>query len=151
MKQQAKIKIISGIILFILISIPGILQAVEWTNVLYQAPLDIILPNNYTNENIHFPVLYLLHGRNQSYSVWQEHSVLAAQMELTNRDFIVVLPDSGGNSWYQRINKVQYFRTDLPTFIEQNFRASKIRGIGGLSMGGYGAYHLSGQSDDIYV
>jgi len=151
MKQQQKNKVICGIILFTLICISGILKAADWTNLLYQAPFDMILPNNYTNENLRFPVLYLLHGRNQSYSVWQEHSVLAMQMELTNRDFIIVLPDSGGNSWYQRINKIQYFRTDLPTFIEQNFRASKIRGIGGLSMGGYGAFHLSGQSDDVYV
>jgi len=115
-------------------------------------PFGIILPNNYTNESLRFPVIYLLHGRNQDYSVWEYHSVLAAQMALTNnRDFIVVLPDSGGNSWYQQSYRVQYYRTDLPTLIEQNFRASKLRGIGGLSMGGYGAFHISGQSDAIYV
>jgi len=151
MKKQKKYKFISGIILFILISIPGTLQAAEWTNVIYQAPFDMILPNNYTNEAMRFPVLYLLHGRNQDYSVWQNNSVLAAQMEQSNRNFIVVLPSSGGNSWYQSANKVKYFRTDLPTFIEQNFRASKIRGIGGLSMGGYGAFHISGQSDAVYI
>lgn len=151
MIKRIKIKIIAGLILIGLTNSPKTVLASEWTNVIYQAPFDIVLPNNYTNENLRFPVLYLLHGRNQNYSVWRNYSVLAAEMEKTNRNFIVVLPDSGGNSWYQKLDKIQYFRTDLPTYIEQNFRASKIRGIGGLSMGGYGAFHLSWQSDTVYV
>ena len=146
-----KKKIIHIIIIISIFGFAGKVIAIEWTNLVYEAPLGVVLPDSYTNETLRFPVLYLLHGRNQDYSVWQNDSDLAAQMELTNRNFIVVLPSSGGNSWYQSANEVQYFRTDLPTFIEQNFRASKLRGIGGLSMGGYGSFHISGQSDTVYV
>ncbi len=146
-----KNKLIAGIITAVIIVFAGNVQAIEWTNFVYQAPFDIVLPDNYTNKALRFPVLYLLHGRNQDYNVWQYHSVLATQMDQTNRNFIVVLPSSGGNSWYQSVDKVNYFRSELPAFIEQNFRASKLRGIGGLSMGGYGAFHISGQSDTVYV
>ena len=117
----------------------------------YQRPFALILPNNYTNKTLRFPVLYLLHGREQDYSVWQRESVLLTQMNQPNREFIVVLPDSGGNSWYQSAEQINYFRTDLPTYIEQNYRATKVRGIDGLSMGGYGAFHIAGQSDAVYV
>ena len=125
--------------------------APEYIHDSYQRPFSLILPNSYTNKALKFPVLYLLHGREQDYSVWQRESVLLTQMNQPNREFIVVLPDAGGNTWYQDAAQVNYFRTDLPTYIEQNYRASKIRGIDGLSMGGYGAFHISGQSDAVYV
>ena len=146
-----KKKIILGLAIVFIFGFTKNVQAIEWTNIVYQAPLDIILPDNYTNKDLRFPVLYLLHGRNQDYDVWYYNSILDEQMKLANRDFIVVMPSSGGNSWYQNAAKLNYFRSDLPAFIEQNFRASKLRGIGGISMGGYGAFHISGQSDTVYI
>ena len=145
-----KTKIIIGFFIFFgVVKYAG--AEIQWLHDSYQGPVDIILPNNYTNKALRFPVLYLLHGREQDYSVWENNSVLATQMRQPNREFIVVMPDSGGNSWYQSAEKITYFRTDLPTYIEQNYRATKVRGIDGLSMGGYGAFHIAGQSDSVYV
>ena len=56
-----------------------------------------LLPENYENrEQEHFPVLYMLHGLSQNYTVWP---MLGIPQATAGLDLIVVMPD-GGNAWY---------------------------------------------------
>ena len=57
---------------------------------------DIVFPTGYWETEDHYPVLYLLHGYMQNYTVWGRN--LAAAFYARNiNDLILVLPD-GGNS-----------------------------------------------------
>lgn len=114
-----------------------------------------LLPPSYdTAKARRFPVLYFLHGLggneqllvnsggwNLVEDLWQEDRI---------REFLIVTPD-GDTSFYintsdghQRYEDF-FFREFLP-FIERNYRIKsgrRFRGIGGVSMGGYGALHLA--------
>ncbi len=100
---------------------------------------DIILPDSYTNGQ-HFPVLYLLPGRTTRYYTWRNNLDLLHGM--TGKTFIAVMADTR-DTWY--MNKwALYICRDLPAHIENKWRAQNIRGITGISMGGYGAFYLAG-------
>ncbi|MDP6650878.1 MAG: alpha/beta hydrolase-fold protein, partial [Gammaproteobacteria bacterium] len=59
---------------------------------------DIVLPSDYHTSERRYPVLYLLHGYMQNYTVWGRN--LAGAFYARNLDeLILVLPD-GGNSWF---------------------------------------------------
>ncbi|HEV2488957.1 MAG TPA: alpha/beta hydrolase-fold protein [Candidatus Acidoferrales bacterium] len=114
-----------------------------------------LLPPSYdTAKARRFPVLYFLHGLggdeqllvnsggwNLVEDLWQEDRI---------REFLIVTPD-GDTSFYinsrdghQRYEDF-FFREFLP-FIERDYRIKpgrRFRGIGGVSMGGYGALHLA--------
>lgn len=114
-----------------------------------------LLPPSYdTAKQRVFPVLYFLHGLggdeqllvnsggwNLVEDLWQQDRI---------REFLIVTPD-GDTSFYinsrgghQRYEDF-FFREFLP-FIERNYRIKAgrhFRGIGGVSMGGYGALHLA--------
>lgn len=100
---------------------------------------DIILPDMYTNGQ-YFPVLYMLPGRTTRYYTWRGNLDLVNA--LTGKTFIAVMADTQ-DTWY--MNKwALYVCRDLPSHIEKRWRASNIRGITGISMGGYGAFYLAG-------
>ncbi|MCX7846616.1 MAG: alpha/beta hydrolase-fold protein [bacterium] len=100
---------------------------------------DIILPDTYTNDQ-YFPVLYLLPGRNARYYTWRGNLDLLTFMQ--GKTFIAVVADTR-NTWYMGA-WAQYICRDLPAHIEKKWRASNIRGIAGISMGGYGAFYVAG-------
>ncbi len=102
---------------------------------------DIILPDQYTNGRA-FPVLYLLPGRNMHYDTWRYNSTLLTNM--TGRRMIVVIPDTE-NTWYMGA-WATYIARDLMAHIESRWHAQNVRGIAGISMGGYGAFYIAGRS-----
>jgi S-formylglutathione hydrolase FrmB len=111
----------------------------------------IILPENATVSKTRFPVVYLLHGYSDNYSMWirqkPELKGYADRMHM-----IIVCPDGGFSSWYfdspvdpayryethvaQEV--VQYVDGHYPTLPDRAHRA-----ITGLSMGGHGALYLA--------
>lgn len=122
-----------------------------------------ILPPSYdTAKTRRFPVLYFLHGLggNEQWLVssggwnlvedlWQEDRI---------REFLIVTPD-GDTSFYinSRDGHERYedflIREFIP-FIERNYRIKserKDRGIGGVSMGGYGALHLAFRYPQLFT
>lgn len=116
---------------------------------------NIALPSTYGSDNRRYPVIYLLHGAWGSYTDWNTKSGVAAYTAPT--DFIVVMPDSNGNSWYNDspgAGDVETFITDeLRQDVEKNYRTinnRQGRAIIGLSMGGYGAIHLATEHSDLY-
>lgn len=102
---------------------------------------DIILPDAYTND-AYCPVLYILPGRDKRYYSWRGNLDLVTAM--TGKTFIAVVADTR-NTWYMH-KWALYACRDLPAHIETTWRASNVRGITGMSMGGYGAFYLAGYS-----
>ncbi len=115
----------------------------------------VILPRSYDEQaQRRYPVLYHLHGLTEdeqtviNSGLWD----LVEQLQREGRigEFLVVAPD-GGRSFYinSRDGRTRYedffIREFLPA-IEQRYRIRRernARGIGGISMGGYGALRFA--------
>jgi len=122
---------------------------------------DIVLPAAYEENDQRYPVLYLLHGYMQNYTVWGR-SLSAAYYSRYLNDLILVLPDAG-NSWYvnyagtedgQLNNWEDYIIEDLVAYVDANFRtvgSREGRAISGLSMGGYGAITMGLRHPQTFV
>ena len=122
---------------------------------------DIVLPANYYQSDERYPVLYLLHGYMQNYTVWGRN--LAAAFYARNlNDLILVLPD-GGNSWFinyasstegQKDNWEDHIIEDVIAHVDANYRTEarrEGRAIAGLSMGGFGAFSMGLRHPDMFV
>jgi putative tributyrin esterase len=102
-----------------------------------------------------FATLYLLHGLSDDHTTWQRRTRL--EVYLSRLPLIVVMPD-GFRGFYTNNAAgpayTTYLAEELPRFIERNFpakRSRSARGVGGLSMGGYGALRLALGYPDRYV
>ncbi len=93
-----------------------------------------------------YRVVYLLHGHSDDYTIWQRRTAIERYAEAAG--LMVVMPD-GGRGWYSDardgvsryeshiLETIQRVDALLPTVTKRSGR-----GIGGLSMGGYGALKL---------
>ena len=143
--------------------IPPGLETVEYYSpaVDRRMKFDIVLPEGYYQSDARYPVLYLLHGYMQNYTVWGRN--LAAAFYARNlNDLIVVLPD-GGNSWFinyassddgQSNNWEDHIVVDVLAHVDKNYRTEarrEGRAIAGLSMGGFGAYSMGLRNSELFV
>jgi S-formylglutathione hydrolase FrmB len=131
--------------------IPAGLQTVEFFSPAVQREMkfDIVLPPDYHQSERRYPVLYLLHGYMQNYTVWGRN-LNAAYYARELGDLIVVMPD-GGNSWFinyavdyeEQTNRWEdHVAVDVIDYVDANFRTEakrEGRAVSGLSMGGFGA------------
>jgi S-formylglutathione hydrolase FrmB len=102
----------------------------------------LLLPAGYESQpHRRWPVLYLLHGCCDTYDSWTRSTDVE---ELTARsDVLVVMPEGGRVGFYSdwlagRPRWESFHLTELPRILEHDFRASHVRAVGGLSMGGLG-------------
>ena len=94
-----------------------------------------------------FATFYLLHGLSDDYSIWLRRTSI--ERYATRHKLIIVMPD--GFRGFYTDNAVgpdyaRYIGEELVETIERIFPAASkrsARGIGGLSMGGYGALRIS--------
>ncbi|HZT43455.1 MAG TPA: alpha/beta hydrolase family protein [Chthonomonadaceae bacterium] len=99
-------------------------------------------------EEPRYPMLALLHGLNGSYRDWPTHTRLAAYAAAM--PLVIVFPD-GGNGWYTNAaeGSARYEDDFVQDFLPHIQATLPVRepgrawGIGGLSMGGYGAVKLA--------
>jgi putative tributyrin esterase len=126
----------------------------------------ICLPNDYEQSNKYYPVIYMLHGRSGTETDWiYQGSIIDAANTLlekqTLKDCIIVTPSDGGYDrgtfyvdWYDGSgNFEQYMLYDLIPYIDSNYRtltSREHRVIGGLSMGGFGAFMLSMKNPHVF-
>lgn len=144
-------------------SVPDGLQTIEFYSpaVDRQMKFDIVLPPGYEESDERYPVLYLLHGHMQNYTVWGRFLGAAEQARRLG-ELIVVLPD-GGNSWYlnydssddgQSNDWEDHIIQDVIPYVDANFRTEarrEGRAISGLSMGGFGAFSLGLRHSRLFV
>jgi len=124
----------------------------------------LYLPPGYAEAGLRYPTLYLLHGKDGNYLEWLHTGHLRQILDTMIADgkvgpMIVVMPD-GANSWYADSKAIggpgdyaTAIAVDLVAAIDGALRTkaeSRFRGIGGLSMGGFGALHLAFQQPFRY-
>ncbi|HRH42661.1 MAG TPA: alpha/beta hydrolase-fold protein [Pyrinomonadaceae bacterium] len=134
----------------------------------------IYLPPSYkTSPDKRYPVLYLLHGIGDTENSWVEawtkenDSYATLQDEMDKGiaegkfgEMIVVMPDERTNafgSFYVNSsvtgNWGDFTTKDLVSYVDRKFRTlakSESRGIGGHSMGGYGAITLGMKHPEVF-
>ncbi|MFP6598754.1 MAG: alpha/beta hydrolase-fold protein, partial [Candidatus Hydrogenedentota bacterium] len=84
------------------IEVPGITKdlrivAFEALSIGHETKYMILLPDGYDDSEQRYPVIYMLHGFSQNYTVWPMMGV--SEYLDTYSDIIIVMPDVG-NSWY---------------------------------------------------
>ena len=130
---------------------------------------NIFLPRSYdTDVNKKYPVLYLLHGMNDTNQGWTMRGHLkdvADQLIASGEmsEMIIVTPDAGGNvfegAWNGYFNKPgwsyeTFFFTEFLPHIESSYRIigdKQHRAIAGLSMGGGGATSYAQRHSDKFI
>lgn len=118
----------------------------------------IALPADYDqNVSARFPVLFLLHGMDGGPSDWVEKGELIQALQ--SYELVVVMPD-GSDSYYTNAALKRQDRyedliaKDVLSDVEQHYRVlpqRNARGIGGISMGGYGAIKIALKHPDIFA
>lgn len=112
-----------------------------WRRVTYTA----LLPNSATVGAGPYPVLYQLHGGNQSHTDWLYYSRLLRYLEAL--PFIVILPDGAQSRWANNGRPFEAYETflidELAQHVTNTFHVAPGKwAIGGNSMGGFGAVRL---------
>lgn len=143
-------------------SLPEGLQTVEFYSpaVDRQMKYDIVLPPGYETGDARYPVLYLLHGYMQNYTVWGRN-LGAAFYARHLADMILVMPDAG-NTWFINYDSSasgkdaweDYLIEDVIGHVDAHFRTEarrEGRAIAGLSMGGFGAFSLGLRHPEMFV
>src|SRR5437764_6545140 len=130
----------------------------------------VYLPPSYntpSGKTKRYPTLYLLHGSPGNYRDWftggkadQSADTLIALGKIP--ELILILPDGNGypggvsewgNSFNQRQLIETYVAVDLIKYVDQKYRTipeAAYRGIGGLSMGGFGAMNIAVHHPDLF-
>ncbi|GAC1431791.1 MAG: hypothetical protein PVS3B3_19850 [Ktedonobacteraceae bacterium] len=135
-----------------------------------EKPFLVYLPPSYNTpagRTRHYPTLYLLHGSPGKEIDWlvggkadQSVDTLLALGKIP--ELILVLPDGNGrpgaasewgNSFDRRQQIETYIAVDLVNYVDHKYRTipnASFRGIGGLSMGGFGAMNIAVHSPTIF-
>ncbi len=128
----------------------------------HPVPYCILLPPSYDTEKTRrFPILYFLHGLGGNAQMLIESGALNdiddAWASGQLGQFLIVTPDAGAsfyiNSHDGRERYEDFFLREFMPYIERNYRTlpgRRNRGIGGISMGGYGALHLAFSHPDLF-
>ena len=140
--------------------VPEGLQTVEFFSPAVNRTMkfDIVLPRGYEESGRRYPVLYLLHGYMQNYTVWGRNLAGAFYAREVN-DLILVLP-AGGNTWFVNYtgeddnNWEDHIIEDVISYVDSNYRSEarrEGRAISGLSMGGFAALSLGLRHPQLFI
>jgi S-formylglutathione hydrolase FrmB len=128
----------------------------------HAVPYCVLLPPGYeADKTRRYPVLYFLHGLggNSQMFLFSGGLNLVEDMWEPGRlgQFLIVTPN-GDTSFYinsrnGRDRYEDFFLREFLPFIERHYRTRRgrrYRGIGGISMGGYGALHLAFRHPELF-
>ena len=108
----------------------------------------IYLPPCYQARDESYPLLLLMHGSDADDSQWTRLGFLNA-LETAARQgrapsMIVLMPFGGSIANRNHFNRISYdaILLDLLDQVDRRYRTSGARAIGGISRGGFWAYHL---------
>jgi len=167
--REANLGFIVGLIVVLALSAPAhaagrvecrtVKSRILQDNVRYCA----LLPDSYdADKTRRYPVLYYLHGLggNESELVDSGAWNIVERLRETGRigDFLIVTPDADTsfyiNSYDGKVRYEDFFIREFIPAIERRYRAEGTRvgrGIGGISMGGYGALHLAFKYPQLFA
>lgn len=106
-----------------------------------------------------WPSLYLLHGANEpaDYTSWTTFT--DAQSFLAPKDVLAVLPTDAGAGFYSRSwnyglgnapDWETFHTAELPQLMSRAYRASTVRAVAGLSIGGLGAIDYAARHPGLF-
>lgn len=101
-----------------------------------------------------WPLLVLLHGLSGNHMQWPSN--VNVQDLATRRGVVIVMPDGHRSFWVDATHGLAWgtwVGSELPTLIRRTLRVSTSRdhtAVGGLSMGGYGAFRAALDHPDIF-
>ena len=135
---------------------------VNTTDVQGQHKIIVLLPEGYAaHPSTRYPVLYLLNGALADPTQWVSSGGAAAQIT-DPYPAIIVMEDGGVKGWYYNWkscasicpeNWESFHNLQVVPWIDSNLRTianRSGRGIGGLSMGGWGAIHYAEDYSQLY-
>lgn len=149
---------------FLLLLLPGLLamnaaraQTVT-TDSIYSAILNrkvaatVILPATYDTSKT-YPVLYMLHWWGGNHQSFLGTSLLA---KMKDQPLIIVTPEADTtwyvNSFSDPANRYgDFLSQELFSYMDKKYKTNKKQGIGGYSMGGYGALLLGLKHPERFV
>jgi diacylglycerol O-acyltransferase / trehalose O-mycolyltransferase len=113
----------------------------------------LILPRDYDRRpSARWPVLYLLHGCCDSYLSWTRSTDVVHFF--TTRDVLVVMPEGGLVGFYSDWSRGPRWETfhliELIGLLQERYRASDIRAVAGVSMGGLGALDYAARHPGMF-
>jgi len=115
----------------------------------------VLLPAGYAAESARrYPVLLLLHGCCDDYRSWVDKG--RAEQLTAPYPLIVVMPDGGSAGWYSDPyaggppKYETYAFDELLPWVDQAFRTTGKRAVGGLSMGGFGALKYAARHPGVF-
>ena len=123
----------------------------------------VLLPPSYDSaSSTQYPVLYYLHGLGQDEQAlfkaggWNVIEDLRQKHAIT--DFLVVTPEAKAsfyvNSADGKLRYNDFFLREFMPYIESHYRIRRergARGISGISMGGYGAFHFAFAHPELFT
>jgi diacylglycerol O-acyltransferase / trehalose O-mycolyltransferase len=104
-----------------------------------------------------WPVLYLLHGCCDTDQTWTQQTNV--EQATQGAPVIIAMPDGGPVGFYSNWwnfglggeNWETYTATELPQILQSGFRASAVKGIGGVSTGGGAALFIAAHHPGGYA
>ena len=122
------------------------------------APYSVILPADYaTSPLTRYPVLFVLHGLSDHYSMWLARTNLA---DYAAPYPLIVVTVEGNNGWYTDSATVptekyeSYLLQELIPDVQSRYRTIEegyARGLAGQSMGGFGSLKLALKHPDEFA
>jgi len=124
--------------------------------------ISVYLPSGYGQSKKHYPVIYYLHGfmNNDSITPGMKNVLDLAIEKNKIRPYILVIADNNtlfSGSFYSNSSLIgdwpDFEAKELVDYMDKNFRTiatREARGIGGHSMGGYGALKIAMLYPDVF-
>jgi len=124
--------------------------------------ISVYLPSGYGQSKKHYPVIYYLHGfmNNDSITPGMKNVLDLAIEKNKIRPYILVIADNNtlfSGSFYSKSSLIgdwtDFEAKELVDYMDKNFRTiatREARGIGGHSMGGYGALKIAMLYPDVF-
>ncbi|HDP77814.1 MAG TPA: phospholipase [Mesotoga infera] len=110
------------------------------------------LPLQYTSEEADWPLILFLHGageRGDNLQLLRKHGIPRIVSEMADFPFITISPQCPENDWW--LNRLQDLKFLLDTVVKQYRVDSSKMYLTGLSMGGFGTWHMAVEYPDLFA